>query len=287
MRGTDTEAEDTQVSVAVPMAAVRLVATAELGLAEVPAAMARGIIHPESRLDTTATTGGMDRGTTHREAQLEARFMVPARDRKVEPLPSSLLHRQVVPEATTSPETNPLLALRANRASSNAPAQLQRVQPGPTGLGRDRMQPTGSDSTLKQRKDCVTGKAERLDTPTQNVITRNTGVIVITTIMTGGVTIATLSFLLGEVFGAGMTAGGIRPGATIRIIPTMITMVPSMATMDFDPTRSLPTFRQRCSNWDITNTQLTECWDRQLKQPLRITSATTGFPSREQSINQR
>ena len=39
------------------------------------------------------------------------------------------------------------------------------------------MQPTGSDSTLKQRKDCVTGKAKRLDRPTQNVITMNTGKI--------------------------------------------------------------------------------------------------------------
>ncbi len=123
MRETeDTQAEDTQVSVAVPMAAVRLVATAELGLAGVPVAMARGIIHPESRLDTTATTGDMDRATTHREAQREARFMVPARDRKVEPLPSSLLHRQVVPAATTSREINPPLALRVNPASSNAPA---------------------------------------------------------------------------------------------------------------------------------------------------------------------
>ena len=161
--------------------------------------------------------------------------MVPARDRRVEPLPSSLLHRQVVPLATTSREINPLLALRANPASSNAPAQLQRVQPGPTGLGRDRMLPTDSDSTLKQRKGCVTGKAERLDTPTQNVITRNTGVIVITTTMTGGVTIATLSFLLGEVFGAGMTAGGIRPGAMTRIILTTITMVPSMGTIGLRP----------------------------------------------------
>ncbi len=149
------------------------------------------------------------------------------------------------------------------------------------------MQPTGSDSTLKQRKDCVAGKAERLDTPTQNVITRNTGVIVVTTTMIGGVIIATLSCLSGEVFGAGMTAGGIRPGATIPTTPTTITMVPSMGTMDFDPTRSLPTFRQRCSKWDITSMQLMECWDRQLKQPLRITSATTGFPSREQSINQQ
>ena len=97
------------------------------------------------------------------------------------------------------------------------------------------MQPTGSDSTLKQRKDCVAGKAERLDTPTQNVITRNTGVIVVTTTMIGGVIIATRSCLLGEVFGAGMTAGGIRPGATIPTTPTTITMVPSMGTDGLQP----------------------------------------------------
>ena len=96
--------------------------------------------------------------------------MVLARDRKVEPLPSSLLGRQGILVATTSHEINPLLALRANPASSNALAQLQRVQPGPTGLGRDRMPPTGSDSTRKQSKDCVTGKAKRLDGTTQNVI---------------------------------------------------------------------------------------------------------------------
>ena len=157
--------------------------------------------------------------------------------RKAEPLPSSLLGRQSILVATTSHEINPPLALRANPASSNALAQLQRVQPGPTGLGRDRMQPTGSDSTLKQRKDCVTGKAKRLDTPTQNVITRNTGKIASTMTMIGGVTIATLSFLLGGVFGAGLTAGGIRPGDTIRITRTTITMVRSMVTMDFNPTR--------------------------------------------------
>jgi hypothetical protein len=179
----------------------------------------------------------MGKGTTHREARLEARLTVPARDRKIEPLPSSLLGRQSIPVATTSHEIDPLLALRANPASSNALAQLERVQPGPTGLGRDRMQPTGSDLTLKQQKGCVTGKAKRLDTPTQNVITRNTGVIVSTTTMTGGVTIVTLSFLLAEVSGAGMTAGGIRHGAMTRIIPTTITMVPSMGTMDFNPTR--------------------------------------------------
>ena len=100
-----------------------------------------------------------------RTAKLDwrARLMVPARDRKIEPLPSSLLGRQSILVATTSHEINPLLALRANPASSNALAQLQRVQPGPTGLGRDRMPPTGSDSTRKQNKGCVTGKAERLD----------------------------------------------------------------------------------------------------------------------------
>ena len=124
------------------------------------------------------------------------------------------------------PRDQSALALRANPASSNALAQLQRVQPGPTELGRDRMPPTGSDSTRKQNKGCVTGKAKHLDTPTQNVITRNTGRIASTMTMIGGVTIATLSFLLAEVFGVGMTAGGIRPGAMTRIIPTTITMVP-------------------------------------------------------------
>ena len=240
-----TEAADTRasagdtpaVSAAAPVRVELVVATVEPGLAVLVAPMARGITHPGSRRDVTAATAAMGNGATHREARLDGSFMVLARDRKVEPLPSSLLGRQSILVATTSHEINPPLALRANPASSNAPAQLQRAQRGPTGLGRDRMQPTSSDSTLKQHKDCVTGKAKRLDGPTQNVITRNTGVIVITTTMTGGVTIATLSFLLGEVFGAGMTAGGILPGAMTRIIPTTITMVPSMVTMDFNPTR--------------------------------------------------
>jgi hypothetical protein len=43
-------------------------------------------------------------------------------------------------------------------------------------------------------------------------------------------------------------------------------------------------FRQRCSNWDITPTQLTEYWDRQLKQLSRITNATMGSQSQERSI---
>ena len=238
--GADTRvsAGDTPAaSAAAPVQVELVAATVEPGLAVVVAAMARGITHPGSRRDITAATAAMGKRAMHREARLDGRFMVLARDRKVEPLPSSLLGRQSILVATTSHEINPLLALRANPASSNGLAQLQRVQPGPTGLGRDRMRPTGNDSTLKQQKDCVTGKAERLDTPTQNVITRNTGVIVITTTMTGGVTIATLSFLLVEVFGAGMTAGGIRPGAMTRIIHTTITMVPSMGTMDFNPTR--------------------------------------------------
>ena len=55
--------------------------------------------------------------------------------------------------------------------------------------------------------------------------------------MIGGVIIATLSFLLVGGFGVGMTAGGIRPGAMIRITPTTITMARSMATTDFNPTR--------------------------------------------------
>jgi hypothetical protein len=148
-----------------------------------------------------------------------------------------LLGPQIGLEVITFPAISPALALRANPASSNALAQLQRVQPGPTGLGRDRMPPTGSDSTLKQHKDCVTGKAKRLDTPTQDVITMNTGKIVSTMTMIGGVIIATLSFLLVGGFGVGMMAGGIQPGDTIRITHTTITMVRSMVTMDFNPMR--------------------------------------------------
>ena len=181
-----------------------------------------------------AATG---KGITHREPRRGIRFIVLLPVRKAEPLPGSLLGRQSILVATTSHEINPLLALRANPASSNALAQLQRVQPGPTELGRDRMQPTGSDLTPKQRKDCVTGKAKRLDTPTQDVITRNTGKIASTMTMIGGVIIATLSFLLVGGFGVGMTAGGIRLGDTIHITPITITTVRSMAMTDFNPTR--------------------------------------------------
>jgi hypothetical protein len=215
----------------------------ELELAMVLAAMARAIMHPESQRDGTApivateATAVTGKGITHREPRRGIRFIVLLPVRKAEPLLGSLLGPQIGLEVITFPAISPALALRANPASSNALAQLQRVQPGPTGLGRDRMPPTGSDSTRKQNKDCVTGRAKRLDTPTQNVITMNTGKIASTMTMTGGVIIATLSFLLGEVFGGGMTAGGIRPGAMIRTTHTTITTVRSMGTMDFNPTR--------------------------------------------------
>ena len=222
------------------MRAELVVATVEPGSVVVVGVMARAITHPGSRRDATAATAATGYGQSHYAPRTSAEdpdlsFFCPVR--KVEPLPSSLLGRQSILVATTSHEINPALALRANQASSNALAQLQRVHPGPTEPGRDTMPPTGSDSTRKQRKDCVTGKAKRLDTPTQDVITRNTGRIASTMTMIGGVTIATLSFLLGEVFGAGLTAGGIRPGDTIRITGTTITMVRSMVTMDFNPTR--------------------------------------------------
>ena len=215
-------------------------ATLELELAMVLAAMARAIMHPESQRDATAATAAIaatGKAITHREPRPGIRIIVLLPVRKAEPLPGSLLGRQSILVATTSHEINPLLALRANPASSNALAQLQRVQPGPIELGRDRMQPTGNDLIPKQRKDCVTGKAKRLDTPTQDVITRNTGRIASTITMIGGVIIATLSFLLVGGFGVGMMAGGIRLGDTIRITPTTITMVRSMVTMDFNPTR--------------------------------------------------
>jgi hypothetical protein len=154
-------------------------------------AMAQGLTHPESQRDATAVIAAMAKGTMRREARVEARFTVLAGDRKIEPLPSSLLGRQSILVATTSHKINPLLALRANPASSNALAQLQRVQPGPTGPGRDRMPPTGSDSTRKQNKGCVTGRAKHLGGTTQNVIITITGVIVIIMVMIGGITIVT------------------------------------------------------------------------------------------------
>jgi hypothetical protein len=196
------------------------------------ASMARGYTEPGISRPT-----GTGKDTTHREPRLERRFMVQVRGHKVGPLPDSLLGRQAIPVATTSHEINPRSALPIGALSSNAPVSLQKVWRCPTRFGRDKMPPTGSDSTRKQNKGCVTGKAQRLDTPMQNVITRNTGVILITTTMIGGVIIARLLFLLGEVFGVGMTAGGIRPGATTRITPTTITTARSTATMDFDPTR--------------------------------------------------
>jgi hypothetical protein len=121
----------------------------------------------------------------HREARPEGRFMVLARHRKIEPLPSSLHGLQIGLELTTFPVINLALALRVNPAPSNALAQLQRVQPGPTGLGRDRMPPTRSDSTRKQNKGCVIGRAKHLGGVTQNIITRNTGVIVTILVMIG------------------------------------------------------------------------------------------------------
>jgi hypothetical protein len=230
-------AEDMQVSAEVAMRADSVVATAQPALVMGVAVMARTITHPGPRQDATGVTATMGNSTMHREARLEARFMVLAGDRKIESLPSSLLGRQSILVASTSHEINPLPALRANPASSNSLVQLQRLQPGPTGLGRDRMLPTGSDSTLKQRKDCVTGKAKHLDGTTQNVIITITGKIASTTTMTGGVTIATLSFLSAEVFGVGMTAGGIPPGGTTHIIRITIITDRSMAMTGCNQTR--------------------------------------------------
>src|SRR5438874_2987763 len=217
------------VSAVVPILVEAVAATAELGSADQLARMRQGPTHPESQRNATVAM--------HREARPEGRFMVLARDRKIEPLPSSLHGLQIGLELTTFPVINLALALRVNPAPSNALAQLQRVQPGPTGLGRDRMPPTGSDSTRKQNKGCVTGRAKHLGGMTQNIITRNTGVIVTILVMIGGIIIAMPSFLLVGGFGVGMTAGGIRPGVTIRIIPIMTTTARSMAMTHFDPTR--------------------------------------------------
>ena len=147
-------AGENRISAAVAMPAELVVTTAEPGAVGLAAAMARGLTHPESQRKATVAM--------HREARPEGKFMVLARDRKIEPLPSSLRGLQIGLEVTTFPVINLALALRVNPAPSNALAQLQRVQPGPAGLGRDRMPPTGSDSTRKQNKGCVTGRAKHL-----------------------------------------------------------------------------------------------------------------------------
>ena len=222
-------AGENRISAAVAMPAELVVTTAEPGAVGLAAAMARGLTHPESQRKATVAM--------HREARPEGKFMVLARDRKIEPLPSSLHGLQIGLELTTFPVINLALALRVNPAPSNALAHLQRVQPGPTGLGRDRKPPTGSDSTRKQNKGCVTGRAKHLGGMTQNIITRNTGVIVTILVMIGGVIIAMPSFLLVGRFGVGMTAGGIRPGVMIRTIHITIITVRSMDTTACNQTR--------------------------------------------------
>jgi hypothetical protein len=142
-------AEDTRVSAAAATGAELVVATAEPGSVGLAAAMARGITHPEPRRDATAAMG---KGTMHREARPETRFTVPAREHKVEPLPSSLLGRQSILVATTSRKIDPRLVLRVSPPStrvimrgqigtyaSSARLRLQKVQPGPTTLGLDRI----------------------------------------------------------------------------------------------------------------------------------------------------
>ena len=163
--------------------------------------------------------------------------MDPARERKVEPLPSSLLGRQSILVVTTSHEINPLLALRQIPPPTRARALIKMVQPSQTLFVRDRWLPPHRDSTPKQNKGCITGRAKHLGGTTQNVIITITGVIVIIMITTGGVTIATLSFLLAEAIGAGMTDGGIPPGDTIHSIPITIITARSMAMTACNQTR--------------------------------------------------
>jgi hypothetical protein len=101
------------------------VATVERGSAAVVTAMAGDITHREFPPGATAATAATGKGTMHREAQLEAEFMVLVRDRKVEPLPSSLLVRQIIPVAITSREINPELDSRVSPASSPVIMQTQ------------------------------------------------------------------------------------------------------------------------------------------------------------------
>jgi hypothetical protein len=287
-------APDTAVATQVSVAA--LAATVELESAEELVPLPRDRIRLGFQPDGMAATG---KDTTHPERRSVDTISVLLRVRKIEPLPGSLLGRHAIPVAITFRQIDPGLVLRVSPLSSrvimrekigiyasSAQTPLQDGQPSPAALGRDRMQPTNRGSTHKQKKDCVTGRVKLLDGTTQNAITRSTGKIASTITMIGGVIIATLSFLSVEGFGVGMMAGGIPPGVTTRTIPTTITMAPSMATMGFNPTRSLPMSRLNCSNWDIMRTPLMACWGQQLKRPSRITSAITVYQSQERSIHQ-
>ncbi len=133
MRGS--AVADAQGLAAAPTSAELVVATVELGSAMLLA----GITHPESQRDVTAAMADTDKDITRHEHRLEGRFIGLRRVRKVEPRPGSLLGRQNILAATTYHEIDPGLVLRANPASTNAVARLQKVQPGLAGPGHDRV----------------------------------------------------------------------------------------------------------------------------------------------------
>jgi hypothetical protein len=133
---------DMRASAGGPVQAELVVATAELGLAVLLAAMARGITRRESQQDDMAATAAMaatGKGPTNHECRLEAKRIILAQGRKAGPLPNSLRVRQITPIATTFPEIDPKLVLRADPASSNAPARRRELQPSLAALGHGRM----------------------------------------------------------------------------------------------------------------------------------------------------
>jgi len=153
--------QDTRVSVPDAMRAELVMATVELELAMVLAAIARASMHLESRADATAATAATGKAITHREPRRGIRFIVLLRVRKAEALPDSLPDRQSILAATTFHGINRLSALRANPVSSNALARLQKVQ---LALGNtlSRQNPVNThrlDPQTKQRLRNWQGKA--------------------------------------------------------------------------------------------------------------------------------
>ena len=186
---------DAQVSVALARAELA-VATVELESAGELVPTPRDLIHPESQRDGMAGTG---KSTTHHEHRSADRIIVHLRVYKIETLRGSLIDRQNIPAAITSPEINRESALPENPMCSPVREEIaifvssvallpQEVQRDRAALGQGRI---SRGSIRKHNKECVTGRVKQLDGTMQNAIMKITGVIVIIMITIGGISIAT------------------------------------------------------------------------------------------------
>ena len=150
-----------------------------------------------------------------------------------------------------------------------------------TETGRAMTPSTASGSTGVHKTDCVTGMETNPISPRRNsVITITTT----TTIMIGGSTIVLLSFWSAAATGAGGTAGGILPGATIPITPITNTMVLSIVTTDLPQMRSSPMCKQNYNDSDTTTTRLMASSGHQPRMLFADIKEIVSFRLRDRSI---